>query len=311
MERRIVRFAERSGQGRAVGPTRSRRYRASASCQLGMATPAPRQPGVRERAVARPLGPQPGVRHPDGRQARLDVQLPGRLAGQGLPGARAGADAVIQAVRRPPLQQLHRRPRHVRAVARRHGPVDEHPRLPALQDRVQDPIDAGPPRARRRGERAEHALDAQDVVAARLAREPLAHQLRAGVGAARIRLVLLGVRPVGGAVEDEIGAVVHEHGSRRPSRGGQPLHREGVDLERLRRLVLRAIDVGVRRAVDHDVRAHTRHRRLDGELVADVEVRAHRRRHIGERRDVPHDGGPEMPGGADDQDPHLRPPGCR
>ena len=112
-------------------------------------------------------------------------------------------------------------------MARRHDPVDERPALAPLEQRVGDAIEAAAEaaaaRARRRRPTAEQALDAQHV-GPRALREPIPQQLGRGVDALRIGRVVFAVGLGRGAVEDEVGAVVHQRGVDRRRRE-HPRHR--------------------------------------------------------------------------------------
>ena len=160
-----------------------------------------------------------------------------------------------------PLDELPRRPRRVDDVGGRHGAVGKYLWRAARLQRLENAGHA-PFRGRTVGDAAEQALDPQHVRARRIQRKPFAQQLRRGIGALRIRRLLLGVRLARAAVEHEIGAVVHQRRTMAAGGARQVPHRKRIDVERLERALLRRVHVGERRAVDDDVGAQPIHRTL-------------------------------------------------
>ena len=111
-------------------------------------------------------------------------------------------------------------------------------------------------------------------------REPLAHQLRRRIGPARRRPSVLGVGFGVAAVEDEVGAVVHERGAGLLGAQREAAHREGVDRQRLYGWVSGAIHVVERRAVDDDVGTPSPATAWLGTRIGDVERALVERHHL-------------------------------
>ena len=182
--------------------------------------------------------------------------------------------------------------------ARRHRPVGEDAHRLAGADGGDDLVDAALGRTA-----AEQALDAQDVGARRLEREPLAEQLRHAVGAERPARVGFDVRTVGRAVEDEVGAVVNQRRAGRVRRAGERLDGERIAGERRLGGVFRRLDIVVGRAVDDDVRERTSSSREHRRRVGEIELGAREREDVAARRQPRDDGGTELTGGAGHHDP--------
>ena len=131
---------------------------------------------------------------------------------------------------------------------------------------------------------SKQALDAQDVCPRRLEREPLAEQLRHTVGAERPARIGFDIRTVSRPVEDEVGTVVNERGVGGVGRPREGLDGEGVAAQRGRCGILRALDVVVRGAVEHDVRPTRRHRLEHGHRIGQIELRSRERGDVARRR---------------------------
>ena len=119
---------------------------------------------------------------------------------------------------------------------------------------------------------AEEAFYPQDVGVRGLESEPLAEQLCRAVSAERARPVLLVVRPLRQAVEDEVGAVVDEDGAGRRRGSRQRAHTEGIAGEAGERGIFGAIDVVVSRAIDDRVGRRRPCCREHRGVVADIEL---------------------------------------
>ena len=208
-----------------------------------------------------------------------------------------------------------RRARDIGRVARRDGPVGEDRHFLASFDPGDDPVDAA--LLDRPGcNLAEEALHSENPDGARrlgagardlTQRQPLAEQLGQPVEAPRMRLVLLRIRSRGLAIEDEIGAVVHDRARDALGRAYERQHTERVHGQRRRRVALRAVDVVVGGAIDDEVGAEILDRPMDGAGIRDVELGVAERvnlRGMGTVRELARDRGPEKAAGAGDE--HTR-----
>src|SRR4029450_1517488 len=93
---------------------------------------------------------------------------------------------------------------------------------------------------------AEQRSPSQHVGARPVQRKPLAEELRGGVDASRIRAILFGVGLRDSPVEHEVGAVVNESGAELHRGAGERANTEGVDVQRVDRMILGAVDVSER-----------------------------------------------------------------
>ena len=150
---------------------------------------------------------------------------------------------------------------------------------------------------------SEQALDAKHERAWRGEREPVAEQLGCGIHATRIRAVLLRVWTLRLSVEHEVRAVVDENRPCPRRRGGNRLDGECIDTQRGHRIVLRAVDVVVGSAVDHNVSPRIRYGGLNRSVVGDVQRRVIQCDDIFPR-ELAADRGPQQPPAARDQEPH-------
>ena len=98
-----------------------------------------------------------------------------------------------------------------------------------------------------------------------------AQQLRRGVDALRVRRIGFHVGLGGAAVEDKIGAVVDKDRTLVGSGPRQRANGKCIRVERVHRVILGAVHVVVRRAVDDHVWTFARHRRRHGRIVRHVE----------------------------------------
>ena len=136
-------------------------------------------------------------------------------------------------------------------------------------------------------------------------REALALELRARVGAERVRRVILGVRARGAAVEDVVGAHVHQEGAGGAARLGERGYAERVHGQRRRRVVLGRVHAVVGSGVHHHARGERGQAGRDRGRVAQVELSAAQGHRVGAGQRA-HQLPAELARPADDHDAHRR-----
>ena len=89
-----------------------------------------------------------------------------------------------------------------------------------------------------------------------------------------------------------------------PRRARERQHGEGVALERVARVVLRAVHIVVRSAIDDDVRPLGRDNPGNVRLTGHIELAACQRQHVVPAAKPLHDGAAQLTGGTGDHDAH-------
>ena len=161
------------------------------------------------------------------------------------PGAAAAVDAVIQTRRRAAIRAARawRGPRRARRSERPCGPrTRSAPRPPAARQGCRDAALHRP-----RPAPPEQALDAQHVRPRRVDRKPFAEQLRCRIDAERIRPIRLRYRACRRRRRTRNRCCSGPARRRAAGRASQRAHREGVDVQRVERVIFRRVDVVVRR----------------------------------------------------------------
>ena len=99
---------------------------------------------------------------------------------------------------------------------------------------------------------------------------------------------------------------MNQHGAVAVGGARQRADGEGVRVQRVNRMILGAVDVVPRGAVDDRVGPHAIHRRPHGGIVGDVERFARERRHVVARRAFVRHRGGELPARTHHRDSHVR-----
>ncbi len=195
---------------------------------------------------------------------------------------------MVQARRRRFVEQLPGGACDIRRIARGNRAIRKDAHFVAVSNGFENGSKA--PEALASGRRcSKQTLHPKDPRARRVERKPVPEELGGGVRPPRIWRGVLRIGRVCLAVEHEVTAVVHE---RRVELRAGPCECEGtecIDLECVRRVILRTVNVVIRRAVDDEIGFDISDGGLNGSLVRYVELLMADPDHLRHTREFPDD----------------------